>query len=66
MSPFTFKEHEKLGDASNFSTWKVRYEIIDNNNDVMEYIQGCPSLQKMPPLPSRIGTRKVSQKQSKL
>ena len=40
MSSSTFKEHEKLGDASNFAAWKVRLEIITDNNDVLEYIQG--------------------------
>ena len=40
MSSFTFKEHEKLGDASSFAAWKVRLEIIAENNDVLEYIQG--------------------------
>jgi len=36
MSSSTFKEHERLGDASNFVAWKVRLEIIVDNNDVME------------------------------
>ena len=40
MSSSTFKEHEKLGDASNFVAWKVKLEIITDNNDVLEYIQG--------------------------
>jgi len=38
MSSSTFEEHEKLGDASIFAAWKVRLEIISNNNDVLEYI----------------------------
>lgn len=40
MSPSTFNEHEKLGDVSNFATWKVRLEIIADNNDLLKYIQG--------------------------
>ena len=40
MSSSSFKEHEKLGDASNFAAWKVILEIIADNNDVLEYIQG--------------------------
>lgn len=35
MFSSTFKEHEKLGDASNFATWKVILEIIVENNDVL-------------------------------
>ena len=34
------KENEKLGDSSNFSTCKVRLEIIADKNDVLDYIQG--------------------------
>lgn len=40
MSCSTFKKQEKLGDASKFVEWKVRLEIIADNNDVLEYIQG--------------------------
>ena len=40
MSSSTFKEHEKLGEASSFATWKVTLEVIADNNDVLEYIQG--------------------------
>jgi len=40
MSSSTFKEDENLGDTSNFVAWKVRFEIIADNNDVLEYIQG--------------------------
>ena len=40
MSSYTFKEHENFGDASNFTTWKVRLEIIADNNDVLDFIQG--------------------------
>jgi len=40
MSSSTFKEHEKLGDASNFVAWKVRLDIITDNNYVLEHIQG--------------------------
>ena len=29
-----------MGDASNFGAWKVKLEIIADNNDVLEYIQG--------------------------
>jgi len=29
-----------LQDTSNFVAWKVRLEIIAENNDVLEYIQG--------------------------
>lgn len=39
MSSSLFKENDKLGDSSNFSTWKIRLEIIIDNNDVLEYIQ---------------------------
>jgi len=40
MSSYFFKEHEKLGDSSNFAAWKVRLEIIADNNDVLDSIQG--------------------------
>lgn len=39
MSSF-FKENEKLHDSSNFVAWKVKLEIIVDNNDVLDYIQG--------------------------
>jgi len=35
-----FKSDEKLGHSSNFVAWKVRLEIIADNNDVLKYIQG--------------------------
>jgi len=35
-----FKENENLGNSSNFAAWKVRLEIIVDNTDVSEYIQG--------------------------
>jgi len=35
-----FKSDEKLGDSSNFATWKVRLEIVADNNDVLDYIKG--------------------------
>jgi len=53
MSSSFFKEHEKLGDSSNFVAWKIRLEIIADNNDVLEYIQGKV-------YEPRISTRKVS------
>lgn len=40
MSSSFFKGHEKLGDLSNFSAWKVMLEIIADNNDVLVFIQG--------------------------
>jgi len=40
MSSSFFKEHEKLGDSSNFVAWKIKLEIIVDNNDVLEYIRG--------------------------
>ena len=40
MSSSFFKEHEKLGDSSKFDSWKIKLEIIDDNNYVLEYIQG--------------------------
>ena len=38
MSSF-FKQNEKLCDSSNFAAWKVKLEIIANNNNVLDYIQ---------------------------
>eukprot|EP00253_Pinus_taeda_P023604 PITA_23604 len=35
-----FNSDEKLHNSSNFVAWKVRLEIIANNNDVLDYIQG--------------------------
>ena len=35
-----FKENEKLGDSSNIVSCKIRLEIIVDNNDALEYIQG--------------------------
>lgn len=29
-----------MGDLSNFATWKIRLDIIANNNYVLEFIQG--------------------------
>lgn len=29
-----------MGDASKFVSWKFKLDIIDDNNDVLEYIQG--------------------------
>jgi len=67
MSSYFFKEHEKLGDSSNFVAWKIRLEIIANNNDVLEYIQGkYLSLRRMLLLLPKNSTIKVSQKKSKL
>lgn len=40
MSTSYFKKNEKLGDSSNFATWKIRLQIIADDNDVWEYIQG--------------------------
>jgi len=40
MSTSYFNEVEKLEDSSNFVTWKIRLEIIADDNDVWEYIQG--------------------------
>ena len=40
MSSSTFEEHAKLGDTSNFVAQKVRLEIIADENNVFEYIQG--------------------------
>ena len=40
MSSSYFKEHEKLGDSSNFFSWKIRLEIIADSNDVLEFVQG--------------------------
>ena len=35
-----FKENEKFGNSSNFSAWKIKLEIIVEDNDGLEYIQG--------------------------
>jgi len=35
-----FKENETLGNSSNFTAWKVKLEIIADNKDVLDYIQG--------------------------
>lgn len=35
-----FKDNEKLGDSSNFASWKIRLEVILDDNDVLEYEQG--------------------------
>jgi len=35
-----FKSDENLGDSSNFVAWKVRLDIVANNSDVLDYIQG--------------------------
>ena len=35
-----FKENEKLCVSSNFFAWKIRLEIMVDNNDALEYIQG--------------------------
>ena len=40
MTTSYFKEVEKLGDSFNFAAWKIRLEIISDDNDVLEYIQG--------------------------
>ena len=40
MSSSFCKDYEKLGDSSNFLAWKIRLEIIVDNNDILEYIQG--------------------------
>jgi len=40
MSSSFFKVNEKLGNSSNFVAWKIKLEIIADNNDVLEYIQG--------------------------
>ena len=40
MTSSAFKKHTNLGDSSNFDAWKVRLEIIDENNSVLENIQG--------------------------
>jgi len=40
MSTSYFKENEKLGDSSNFAAWKIRLEIVVDDNNVWEYIQG--------------------------
>jgi len=40
MSSSFFKEHENLGDSSKFVAWKVGLEIIADNNDVLDFIQG--------------------------
>ena len=29
-----------MGDSSNFAAWKFKLEIITDNNDVLDYIQG--------------------------
>jgi len=39
MSSSFFKEHEKLGDSSNFFASNIKLEIIVDNNDVLEYIK---------------------------
>lgn len=40
MSTSYFKDNENLVDSSNFSTWKIRLEVIMEENDVLEYVQG--------------------------
>lgn len=40
MSTSYFKGNEKLSESSNFSTWEIRLEVILDDNDVLEYLQG--------------------------
>ena len=61
MSSF-FKENQKLGDSSNFVAWKFRLEIIDDNNDVFEYIQG----KVLEPLENAFDTAKNKYKKAEL
>lgn len=35
-----FKDNENLGDSSNFSAWKIRLEVVLDDNDVLEYVKG--------------------------
>jgi len=40
MTTSFFKDSEKLGDSSNFDTWKIRLEVILDENDVLESVEG--------------------------
>jgi len=40
MSTYYFKENEKSCDSSKFFAWKIRLEIIVDDNYAWEYIQG--------------------------
>lgn len=62
MSTSYFKENEKLGDSSNYVAWKIRLEIILEDNNVLEYIQ-----EKVPaPLESAPTTAKNNYKKGEL
>lgn len=39
MSTSYFKNTEKFGDSSNFDAWKIRLEVILDDNDVLEYVE---------------------------
>lgn len=40
MSTSFFKEARKMRNSSNFVAWMIRWEIIVDDNDIWEYIQG--------------------------
>lgn len=40
MSTSRFKDTETLVGSSNFVAWKIRLEVILDNDDVLEYMEG--------------------------
>lgn len=40
ISTSYFKNTEKLGDSSNFTAWKIRLEVILEDIDILEYVEG--------------------------
>ena len=40
MSTSYFKDAEKLNDSSNFVAWKIKLEVMLDENDVLEYVRG--------------------------
>jgi len=56
------KDIAKLGDSSNFAAWKIKLEVILDDNDVLEYVEG-----KVPePLKNALASTKSRYKKGEL
>jgi len=67
MSSSYIKDTEKLGDSSNFVTWKIKLEVILDDNDVLEYVEGkVPKPLKNAPIPTKSKYKKGEFKANKI
>jgi len=59
MNTSFFNDSKKMGDSSNFVAWKIRLEVILDENDVLEYVEGKV---REPPQNALVATKSKNKK----